>query len=341
MQIIENIQLLSTLSGVSGDETSVRLELQKQLDGICVQQTDPLGNLSAYKKGKALPHNKILLSAHMDETGFIITHIEENGLLRFACVGGIDSRVVVGKSVEVGAERIYGVIGVKAVHLASDDERETPLKTEDLYIDIGAESAQQALDQVQPGDRAVFFSKFQTLGTNKILGKAFDDRAGCAILSVLAGRHQAFDCTFLFSVQEETGCAGAAVAAYSEQPDIAIIVEATTASDIAGIAEDKKICKLGSGPVLSFMDRGTLYDRELFRIAVSVAKKNNIPFQIKQGVFGGNESRAIQTAACGTRVLAVNLPCRYIHSPSCVLDTRDIQNTVLLLEKLIEAFGNL
>lgn len=341
MEIIKNIEKLSDVPGTSGDEGAVREEILRQLAGICECTVDPLGNVLAFKKGKAAPKNKLLLSAHMDEVGFIITHVEDSGLLKFAAVGGIDSRVVVGKAVEVGRERVYGVIGVKATHQAEEKEKENPPKLEELYIDIGAENRAQAEAVAMPGDRAVFFGPFRRLGGDKIMGRAFDDRAGCAMLIALAGQELPFDCHFAFTVQEETGCTGAVTAAYTVAPDIAVAVETTTASDIAGVSADKVVCKLGAGPVVSFMDRGAIYDRELFRLAMETAKAQGIPVQTKEGVFGGNESRSLQTAGAGARILAVSLPCRYLHSPSTVLAAGDIGHTVDLLGAFIGAAGNL
>lgn len=339
MAILKNIEKLSGLCGVSGCEDAVRVEILSQLENLCDCEVDPLGNLLAFKKGKHPPHKKIMLSAHMDEVGFVITHVEDSGLLRFAPVGGIDSRVVVGKSVEVGEKRIYGVIGVKALHQADEKERDEPLKLEDLTIDIGAETRDQAEELVSPGDRAVFYARYQTLGKDKIMGRAFDDRAGCALLLALAGTNLEYDCHLAFTVQEESGCTGAVTAGYTVDPDISIVVETTTASDIAGVAPDKVVCKLGAGPVVSFMDRGTIYDGGLYRLAMDTAERLNLPVQTKEGVFGGNESRSIQVARSGAKVVAVSLPCRYLHSPSCVLQVDDIHNTLTLLEGLIAEVG--
>lgn len=341
MELLQTVRMLADIPGVSGDEGAVRAELQHMLTGHCQMTVDPAGNLLAFKKGRKAPKNQLMLSAHMDEVGFIITHIEESGLLRFAACGGIDSRVVVGKSVEIGEKRVYGVIGVKAVHQTEKDEEEQPLKLDALYIDIGAESAGQAREHVQIGARAVFHAPFQQLGGGKIMGRAFDDRAGCAVLAHLARCELEYDCTFAFTTQEETGCTGAIAAAYNVRPDFAIIVETTTASDIAGVAPDKVVCKLGAGPVISFMDKGTIYDNELYRLGMATAERLGIPAQTKEGVYGGNESRSVQTSRGGVRVMGVSMPCRYIHSPSNVLQADDIENTLRLLEALARELGEL
>lgn len=337
----ETIKMLTALPGVSGDEDAVRNAIAAQLADCCDLRTDPLGNLIAFRKGRMAPQKCLLLSAHMDEAGFIITRIEDSGLLRFAAVGGIDSRVVLGKTVLVGEKQLPGVIGAKALHQLEEKEKETPAKIDDLYIDIGAENREQAEAEVQPGDRAVFDAPFFRFGDGKLLAKALDDRAGCAMLIHLAQQDLLYDCTFTFTVQEETGCTGGVTAGYAVQPDIAVAVETTTASDIAGVPDDKTVCQLGGGPVISFMDRGAIYDRELYRLALSTAKRLGIPAQTKEGIYGGNESRSLQVAGRGARILAVSLPCRYLHSPSCVVQESDIEHTFQLLKSLIGEFGAL
>ena len=339
--LAKNIEALCALPGVSGWEHPVREEILRQIGGSCDCSVDPLGNVIAFKKGRKTPKNKILYSAHMDEVGFVITFVEDSGLLRFVPVGGIDSRVVLGKAVEIGDKRLYGVIGSKAVHLQEEKERSEPQGPDKLYIDIGAESREQALEHVSPGDRAVFRAGFGRLGQDKLFGRALDDRAGCALLIELIGRDLAYDCHFSFTVLEETGCTGAATAGYGVNPDIAVAVETTTASDIAGVDPDKVVCALNSGPVVSFMDKGAVYDHGLYTLALETARRANIPCQPKQGVFGGNESRALQAARGGARTLAVSLPCRYLHSPACVIGEPDLAHTATLLEALLEAMAEL
>ena len=346
--LLENIALLSALPGVSGDEVLVREAILGQIKHCANEITvDPLGNLIVFKKGKATPAKRLLFSAHMDEVGFIITFIEESGLLRFAPVGGIDSRVVVGRGVEVGPRRLYGVIGTKAVHHQSNREQEEPLPIDRLAIDIGAKTKAEAEALVSPGDRAVFDSRFTKLGDwsegkqGQILSKALDDRAGCAILIDMLHQDLPWDCYFTFTVQEENGCIGAIAAGYTVAPDIAVAVETTTASDIPGVSPDKAFCRFGAGPVVSFMDRGTVYDSGLYALALETARARHIPAQSKTGVAGGNESRSLQTSRGGARTLAVSMPCRYLHAPSCTLQVSDILHTRDLLLALCDSLGQL
>lgn len=337
MNTLEILQRLSSIPGVSGDETRVREATIELIKDYCEYKTDAVGNLIASKKGAKRPKNRLMLSAHMDEVGLIVTGVDDSGLVRFDTVGGIDNRVIFGRAVEIGENRICGVIGAKVLHQTEDKEREEPLAPEKLYIDIGANDKADALKYVLYGDRIVFSSEFTRLGTHRIAGRAFDDRAGCAILVSLIQSELPYDCEFVFTVQEEIGCVGAQTAAYAVNPDIAIVVEATTASDIAGVEPSMTVCEQGKGAAISFMDKGAVYDRELYELAIKTAKDNALPCQTKAGVFGGNDSKSIQTAQAGVRVIAVNLPCRYIHTANCTLDISDIENTQELLQKLILA----
>lgn len=248
--------------------------------------------------------------------------------------------MIVGKSVEIGPNRLYGAVGSKALHLHTEKEREEVPERDKLFIDIGARSKAEALEHVQPGDRAVFYAPFLSLGEDCILGRAFDDRAGCALLVKLLQSQLPCDCYFSFTVQEETGCTGAVTAGYTVAPDIAIAVETTTASDIGGVSGNQAVSHLGKGPVVSFMDSGTVYDSQLYRLAFEIAKKEAIPCQTKSMVAGGNESRSLQTARGGSRVMAVSLPCRYLHSPSNLLHKKDVEDTYRLLKALIGELGN-
>lgn len=336
------IKELSDIGGVSGREEAVREYILRQVEGHCTCQVDNLGNLLCFKKGAAVPKNTIMLSAHMDEVGFIITHIGEDGLLRFANIGGIDSRVVVGRSVLVGEKCIRGVIGTKAIHMVTEKEVDKPAKLSDLFIDIGAVSREEAEQAVSLADRVTFVPDYLEFGDGFIKNKALDDRAGCALLIEMIQKESLpFDAYFVFTTNEETGQAGAGPAAFAIGADIGIVVETTTAGDVSGASEDKYVCHMGGGPVVSFMDKGTIYDHALYQLGFHAAQKLNIPCQTKRGVFGGNESRAVQAAGKGVRVMAVSMPARYIHSPSCVLKTEDIDNTYKLLTALVGEVGNL
>ena len=337
----ERLERLCGLRGISGQEDAVRKVIEQEASPFCGCRTDRLGNLICFKKGRERPKQTILFSAHMDEVGFIVTHISEEGRLGFAPVGGIDSRVVYGKPVLVGENALPGVIAGKALHQLSGEERDKPAKLENLSIDIGASSRAEAQAMVCLGDQVTFRSRFSFLGEEALMGKALDDRAGCALLLEMMERDLPFDCHFVFTVREEVGGPGAGPAARAVGAGLAVIVENTTAGDVAGAGEDEFVCRQGGGPVVSFMDRGTVYDHHLYRMAFDAAEKKGIPCQTKHGVFGGNESRAVQAAGEGVRVAAVSLPARYIHSPAATLRRDDISHSLLLLEAMLERMGRL
>ncbi len=333
---IENLETLSMARGTSGDEAAVKKLIYDEVLSYpdCVAKTDNAGNLIVLKKGKNSPKNKLMFSAHMDEVGFIVTHIEESGFLRFSCIGGIDSRVIVGKRLLVGENAIPGLLGSKAIHLVKKEEFDNPTKTSDLYIDIGAESREEAEKLVKLGDRAVFDSDFEKFGDGCVMGRALDDRAGCAILMELLKEEAEFDFTVCFTTREEISGNGAPAAAFGVDPDIAVVVEATTAGDVPCVPGEKFICKQGAGPVVSFRDNGTLYDMELYHHIMELCKKENIPAQTKHGICGGNDAEAIHKTRGGIRPVAVSLPARYIHSPYATIKLSDAENMISLIRIL-------
>ncbi len=337
--MLNTLKTLCLLNGTSGREEAVRDEILRRLQGKAEITVDPMGNVLAYVKGKAPAKNKVMLSAHMDEVGFIITGISDEGFLRVAPVGGIDAKVVVGRPVTVGEEHLPGVVGIKAIHLTEGDESKTVPALSKCYIDIGASSKDEALRHVSIGDAAYFVSDFQELGEEKIKAKALDDRFGCAVMLDLIEHGVEHDAVFAFLVQEEVGLRGAAAAAFTVEPDYAVVLEATTAADVAGVSEADRVCMQGGGAVISFMDRSTVYDRELFKAAFALAAEKGIPVQTKTIVAGGNDAGAIHKANGGIRTLTVSLPCRYIHSATSVADKRDMSACRAMAEALLNAYA--
>lgn len=329
------LKKLSEARGISGREEEVRELILKEIRP-CADKIEitPLGNIIALKKGETKPKIRLMVSAHMDEVGLIVTHITDDGLLKFAPVGGIDRRILPGKSVTIG-EDIRGVIGVKPIHMLTKDEREKSVPLKELYIDIGALSREEAEAAVKPGDEITFDSIFDT-ANGMVKGKALDDRAGCAILIDVMKRDLKYDTAFVFAVQEEVGLNGAKTAAYSVKPDAAIVVESTTAADVPGIDKDRQVCRLGAGPVISFMDKRTIYDRGYYGLAFKAAKKAGVKCQAKQAVAGGNDAGAIHTSRGGVRTIAVSLPCRYLHSPVGMIAQDDFLAAPKLITELAE-----
>lgn len=339
MNIEQLLNELCCINGVSGDEKKVREYIIAKIEGKCEYRIDPLGNIIAHKKGREEPKNKVMMSAHMDEVGMIVTYIKDDGTLCISPVGGVDPRVVIGRKVKIGGTQ--GVIGAKAVHNLSAEEKKKAPQFSSLYADIGAQSREEAEKLVYPGDSVYFDSEYYTFGDGFVCGKAIDDRFGCAVMISLINSDLRYDCTFTFVVQEEVGLRGARAAAYTVDPDFAIVLEATTAADIPSASEDKKCCILGNGPVVSYMDCSTVYDRELFNISKEIARDNNIPWQTKTMVAGGNDSGAIHLSRGGVRTMAISIPCRYLHSPACVAKTEDIDNSARLAEIMLEKLCSL
>lgn len=331
---------LCLINGVSGDESAVREYIIGKVKDLCEYRVDNLGNLICFKKGKKAPAKKLMIAAHMDEVGFIVTSVRSDGTLSFGTVGGVDASVVIGRQVRVGKKLLCGVVGSTAVHNLSKEQREKAPKTEDLYIDIGAADRADAEKYVSLGDCVYFDSEYAEFGDGHIKSKAIDDRAGCAVMIRLMQQELKYDTYFVFNVQEEIGLRGSTVSAFSVQPDIAVVLEATTAADIDGVSGAKKVCSLGGGPVVSFMDRSTVYDKELYRLAFDIAAEENIPCQTKTMIAGGNDSGAIHISGRGVRTLAVSVPCRYLHSPSCVIDSKDLEDTYRLVESLMKKVGD-
>lgn len=326
---------LCLINGTSGDEGKVRDYIITQIKDYCEYSVDNLGSIIAYKKGKKAPKQKISINAHMDEVGFIVTGITDDGYLRFTSVGGIDSRVCLDRIVIVGKKAVKGVIGDKAFHLLSSDEKDRCPSFDDLLIDIGATSKDEAEQYVSLGDFAYFYCDYVELGNGYIKAKALDDRIGCMLMIELIKSELEYDTVFCFNVQEEVGLRGSKCTSYAVDADIAIVLESTTAADLDGVSGANRVCVLGDGPVISFMDNRTIYDRELFELGFTVAKENNIPAQTKTAVAGGNDAGAIQTSGDGARVMAISLPTRYIHSGASVVKASDIDETRRLLKALL------
>jgi len=333
-QVQKMLKELCLLNGTSGDESEVRSYIINQIKDFCDYEIDALGSVIAFKKGKSTADKKVMLCAHMDEVGFIITDITKDGYLRFAPVGGIDPRSVIDRAVKIN--NIHGVIGAKAVHLLSADEKKTAPAFNDLYIDIGAQCRERASEFVSLGDFAYFDSDFYEFGEEFLKGKALDDRIGCMLLIELIQSELEYDTWFCFNVQEEVGLRGAACTSFAVQSDISVVLEATTAADLDSVTGADRCCVLGNGPVVSFMDGRTVYDKNLYKLAFDLAEKNNIKIQTKTAIAGGNDAGAIQSSGRGSRVMAVSLPCRYIHSAASVVKKTDIDETRKLLKVLLQ-----
>ncbi|MBO8140568.1 MAG: M42 family metallopeptidase [Firmicutes bacterium] len=322
---------LSEIPGVSGDEHRVRDRIWQAIrDRVEGARVDALGNLIAWK-GSGLPGPRVMLAAHMDEVGLMITRIDSHGLLRFRKVGGIDDRVLPAKTVRIGPEGIPGVIGGKPRHLLKPGEEKKPVSAEDLYIDIGAASREEVERVVRPGMYAAFATEFAEVGDGVVKGKAFDDRAGCALLVDLLAEDFPFPVFGVFTVQEEIGLRGARVAAYDVAPDLALVLEGTTCADIPGAAPHGQSTVFGAGPAITVMDATSIPSRPLVDGLVRAAQRRGIPWQWKRTAFGGTDAGSIHLTREGVPAATVSVPCRYIHSPCAFMNGSDYENTRRLL----------
>jgi endoglucanase len=325
---------LSDALGVSGDEGCVRSVLleavRAHVDDIHV---DALGNLVAFKRGTGRDRLRVMLAAHMDEVGLMVVGHDGDGFLFVQTVGSIDPRLLPGSLLYVGPDRVPGVIGLKPIHLARDDDLEKVTQIKDMVLDVGAKSKEEAQGLAPVGTYAAFATRFREMGA-VVSGKAFDDRAGCAVLvDLLRGERFRFDLHAVFTVQEEVGLRGAGVAAYAIEPDCAFALEGTIADDIPKERDTSPSTRLGHGPAITVMDRSFISDRRLLQLLTSTAKEAGLPYQIKQPGIGGTDSGAIHRSRGGVPSITVAVPCRYIHSPVALLSLDDFENTVQLMRE--------
>ncbi len=335
---VMDLKTLCELNGASGDEQAVRRAIIEAAKPLCTAvRIDRMGNVIAFKKGRA-GGKSLMFSAHMDEIGFIVVNATDDGLLQFRPVGGIDPRVAVSKYVLVGEKRIKGVIGAMAIHLQTEEDRKRVLGFEDLYIDIGAITKDEALEACPPGSYAYYDNGYEEFGEGCAAAKALDDRVGClAMLRLLEGEYDA-DLTCAFVTQEEVGTRGAMGAGFDAQADTAIVLEGTAAGDLGDVPKARRVCEAGGGVVISFMDRSSIADRALYGRLMALAEEKGIPHQSKRGATGGNDAGSLQRSREGRRTCVLSVPCRYIHGPSSVVKLSDVEAQYALAKAFAEQF---
>ncbi len=320
------LEELSNAIGVSGEEDDVRALVHAAIRDCAADiQVDALGNLTATQTGTVYPEFKLMIAAHMDEIGMMATAVDGNGLIQFTNVGGIDPRILPGLRVKIGAKRTPGVVLWKPIHMWRDMKT---IAIDSLRIDVGANDKSAA----EPGDRIAFDGRYQQLSETVARGKAFDDRVGCAILvDILRGGPYPVTVSAAFTVQEEIGLRGAQVAAQRLQPDAAIVLEGTPAYDVpnpnleadAGDLPANPATRLGEGVVLTLVDGRMISDPRVLAFLKETADANEIPYQVKTVGGGGTDGGAIHTAQTGVPTMTLSVPCRYIHSPTALLNLED------------------
>lgn len=347
---IDLLKDLCLAFGPSGYENEVADLIKENIEGCCDELIpDRMGGVIALIRGNGKSRERLMLSSHMDEVGFMIREICDDGLLRFSSMMGSDTRIMASRRVTVGygERRARGVISLKPVHTVDRADRGKAATLDELYIDIGASSREEAEKYVKVGDYGTFESDFVIFGEGGrlIKSKALDDRLGCAVMIELMreiysrnGRLP-FDIYFAFTCREELGISGARCAAHKIRPHKALIFEATAVADIHGVPEISQVAKRGEGGAVSIMDRSTIYDREMVDLLLSVAKERDIPCQIKKYVSGGNDAGHIHKAAEGTKCAVISAPCGYIHTAADVIAADDYRSIYSLAIAAIERMG--
>lgn len=334
--MMDLLKQLCALPGVSSFEDAVRDYIKEQAAPyVDTMNVDAMGNLICFKKGAKATGTKLMLCAHMDEVGLMVRSITEDGYLKFVCVGGMDRRVLLGKQVMVGDRQVPGVIGLKAIHMTTAEERKKVPKLEDYYIDIGASSREEAEALVEVGDPCVFRSDCVEFGDGCLKAKALDDRVGCAVLLELLRRDLPMDCTFVFTVQEEVGLRGAKTAAWSIDPDYGIAVDVTSEDGIPG-AKHTASSLAGQGAAVKVMDRSVICHPEMVNLLMELAQKQGIPAQRDVIQAGGTDAGAIHQTRSGVCTGGISIPCRYTHTPCEMVCAADVEACVELVTALAQ-----
>lgn len=332
----ELLKQLTEANGVSSDEKQVRLLIRDLIAShVDEWRVDALGNLLALKKGTGHSPLKVMVDAHMDEVGVMITDVGSDGMLKFTNVGGLDDRMLLGKVVHIGPKRVVGVIGAKPIHLLAATERDSVVKKDAMRIDIGAKNKEAAAGKVKVGDLGAFVTEYEEFGPTA-LGKAFDNRVACAaIIELLRGERYPFDLHAAFTVQEEVGLRGAEVAAYSIHPDVALILECTPAYDLPNKNDVSPNVALGKGPSVYVMDAGTIQDPRLVAHITRTAAAHNIPYQIRRPGGGGTNTAVIQRTHAGIPAATIAVPGRHAHTPVMMINLEDYRNVVKLADAVL------
>ncbi len=340
----EILRNLSEAFGPSGHEDEVRAYISDLIRPFVDEITeDALGNLTAIRRGTN--GKRLMLDAHLDEIGLMVRHIDDNGFLKFATLGGWDDRMFPGHRVKLrsrGGSYYYGVIGMVPPHVLTDEARSKVVKAEDYFIDIGAASDKEAAARgVAVGDPGVLEYPFFEFAAGHFMGKAFDDRVGClllvCLLQELASGHveTPMEVHANFATSEEVGMRGAHVAAYRINPDVAIALEGTIGSDFPGVPADRRVCSTRKGPVISVVDRSIIVPRKMSDFMVAAAERLGVPYQIKMPIFGGTDAGAIHQTRAGVLSGVIAVPCRYIHSPNSTLYWPDFEYSMTLLSEVV------
>ena len=335
-RLVRLLARLSNAHGVSGSEGAIREIVREELAGrVDDLYEDRFGNLVAVKRGDDF---SVMLASHMDEIGFLVKYVEKEGFLRVAPIGGWYAPIVAGQRVWVHGAKgpLSGVLGMKPPHVMDDDERKKPLKIEEMFIDVGAESADAVKELgVGPGTPVTIDREFCTLGGDRVSGKAFDNRAGVALLVEVLRRAESPSTVYgVFTVQEEVGLKGAKVSSYALDPDCAVATDVTIPGDHPGVQLRDAPVEMGKGPVVSIADangRGIIAHPAMLAWLRAASASCDVPVQWEVGSGGTTDASSIHLSREGVPSTVLSIPARYIHSPVEVIDLRDLEAGIELL----------
>ncbi len=342
MDVLDLIQELAEAFGVAGFEEEIRALLLQKLQGkVDRVETDALGNILAYREGRS--RRRLLLDAHMDEVGLVVSHVDAQGFLRVVPLGGWDPRILPGMPVQLRPEpgrHLWGVIGTTPPHVLSAEDRKQAVDFPQLFVDIGVRSREEAEALgVVPGVPLVPHVPARRIHPDLLMAKALDDRLGCALILTLLDRltePTPYDLVISFSVGEELGLRGARVLVQQVQPDVALALEGTGATDTPGVPEEKRPSEQGKGPVITRLDKSIVVQSRMVSALVRAAEEAGVPYQFKRPLFGGTNAGAIHLSGAGVLAGVVSVPARYIHSPVSLVHRSDFEHTLRLVETFVK-----
>ncbi len=341
------LEKLSNAHGISGYEGNIRAIIQKEIES-CVDEvkTDTFGNLIAVKKGKS---PSVMIAAHMDEIGLMVKYVDDEGFVRFAKVGGWFDQTLVNQRVLLHTKKgdIAGVIGSKPVHVMESEEKKKAIEAKDMFIDVGASSRDEAIAMgIEPGVTASIDQKLVGLANDTVTGKAFDDRAGGAVLITAMQRIASISLKpsviAVFTVQEEVGLKGARTSAFGLNPDVALAIDACIPGDHPGIKKTDSAIQVGKGPVITVMDaggRGVITHPRVLEWLCETAKANGIPYQMDVTERGTTDASAISLTREGIPSGVISVATRYIHTPVELLSLQDLEKSVELVVEAVKSVG--
>jgi endoglucanase len=335
MELADVLERLSNACGVAGREEEVRALMKELLKpGVDEIKEDKLGDVIGIKKGaKGAP--SVMLAAHMDEIGLMVKNITKEGFIQFTKIGGIDDRILIAQRVIVHTDKepLEGIIGSKPPHILKEEEKKKVIEADNLFIDVGANSKEDAQKMgVRVGDPVSFDIKFARVRNDVVIGKAFDDRVGCAALVEVMRKLPSVDCTVyaVGTIQEEVGLRGATIAAFQLYPDVGLAIDVTVAGDVPGVKEVEAPIKMRKGPSLTVADTGLITHPKVLRLLIDAAEESKVPYQLESGLHGTTDAARIALTREGVPSGVISVPTRYIHSPASMLSLSDVENAVKL-----------